>query len=61
VVEREMDDAVGIRGRGLQPADVGKVTAEHGGAKSGDGRGGRLGPGQAGDLVAGGDELGDDG
>ena len=56
-----MDDAVGTRGCGLHSAEVGKITAEHGGAQRGDGRSGRAGPGQAGDLVAGGDELGDDG
>jgi hypothetical protein len=61
VVEREMDDAVGACGRGPQPVEVGEVTAEHGGAQRGHRRGGRVGPGQAGDLVPGGDELGDDG
>ena len=61
VVEREVDHAVGIRGRLGQPVEVIKVTAVHGGAERGHGRGGLIGPREAGDVVSGGNEFGDDG
>ena len=57
---RDVDDAVGVRGRLLEPVEVLEVAATHLRAERGQRRRGRVRPGQAGDLVPGGDELGDD-
>src|ERR1700678_2942729 len=53
-------DAVGVRGRLLEPVEILEVAAAHLRAERGHRRRGRVRPGQAGDLVPGGDELGDD-
>ena len=57
---RDVDDAVGVRGRLLEPVEILEAAATHLRAERGQGRRGRVRPGQAGDLVPGGDELGDD-
>jgi hypothetical protein len=57
---RDVDDAVGTRGRLLEPVEILEVAATHLRAARGQRRRGRVRPGQAGDLVPGGDELGDD-
>ena len=61
VVVAEVDDAVGGRGAGAQAVEVVEVAAAHLGAERGDRRGGGVGAGEADDLVAGGEQLGDDG
>jgi hypothetical protein len=61
VLEREVDDAVGVRGRLRQPVEIVEVTPVCRGAERGHGRRGLLGSCQAGDVVPGGDELGNDG
>ena len=57
---RDVDDSVGVRGRLLEPVEILEVAAAHLRAERGHRRGGRVRPGQAGDLVPGGDELLDD-
>jgi hypothetical protein len=57
---RDVDDAVGVHSRLLEPIEVLKVAAAHLRAERGQRRRGRVRPGQAGDLVPGSDELGDD-
>src|ERR1700722_5314297 len=57
---RDVDDALGVRGRLLEPVEILKVAATHLRALRGQRRRGCVGPGQAGDLVPGGDELWDD-
>ncbi len=57
---RDVDDAVGVRGRLHEPFEILEVAAAHLRAERGHRRRGRVRPGQAGDLVPGGDELGDD-
>ncbi len=57
---RDVDDAVGVRGRLLEPVEVLEVAAAHLRAERGQRRGARVRPGEAGDLVPGGDELGND-
>jgi len=57
---RDMDDAVGLRGRRLEHIEVGNIPATHLSAECGYRRRGLVGPGQASDLVSGGDELGND-
>ncbi len=57
---RDVDDAVGVRGRLLEPVEILEAAATHLRAERGQGRRGRVRPRQAGDLVPGGDELGDD-
>ena len=57
---RDVDDAVGVRGRLLEPVEILKVAATHLRALRGQRRRGLVRPGQAGDLVPGGDEFGDD-
>jgi hypothetical protein len=57
---RDVDDAVGVHGRRLEPVEILEVAATHLRAERGHRRRGRVRPGQAGDLVPGGDELGDD-
>ena len=61
MVEREMDDAVGVRGRLGQVVQVIEVTPVHARAERGHGRRGGVGSRQAHDVVPGGDELRDDG
>jgi len=58
VVVAEVDDAVG--GRGPQHVEVGEAAAQRGGAEGLHRGGGRRGPGQAGDVVAGGQQRGGD-
>src|SRR4051812_41707027 len=55
-----MDDAVGVPGCFFEPVEILEVAATHRRAERGQGRRGRLRPGQAGDLVAGRDEFRDD-
>ena len=57
---RDVDDAVGVRGRLLEPVEIFEAAATHRRAERGQRRRGRVRPGQAGDLVPGGDEFGDD-
>ncbi len=52
----DVDDAVGVRGRLLEPVEILEAAATHRRAERGQGRRGRVRPGQAGDLVPGGDE-----
>jgi hypothetical protein len=60
VVEGEVDDRVSA-GRGLaQSVQVAQIAAAHPGAHGLYGSGRRLGPNEAGDLVSGLDQLGDD-
>jgi hypothetical protein len=61
VVEREMDDAVGVRGALGEPVEVIEVASVDRRAERGHGRRGRVGSREADDVVSGGDELGDDG
>ena len=56
----DVDDAVGVRGRLLEPVEILEAAATHLRAGRGQGRCGLVRPGQTGDLVSGGDELGDD-
>ena len=55
-----MDDAVGVRGRFFQPVKIFQAAATHCGTERGQGLSGGVRPGQAGDVVSGGDEFGDD-
>ena len=55
-----VDDSVGVRGRLLEPVEIFEAAATHRRAECGYGRRGFVGPGQAGDVVPGGDEFGDD-
>ncbi len=57
---RDVDDAVGVRGGLLEPVEIFEAAATHLRAECGHRRRGRVRPGQAGDLVPGGDEFGDD-
>ena len=57
---RDVDDTVRVRGRLHEPFKVLEVAAAHLRAERGDRRRSRVRPGQASDLVPGGDELGDD-
>jgi hypothetical protein len=57
---RDVDDTVGVGGRLLEPVEVLEVAATHLRAERGQRRRGGVRPGQAGDLVPGGNELGDD-
>jgi hypothetical protein len=57
---RDVDDAVGVRGRLLEPVEILEVAATHLRTECGHRRRGRVRPGQAGDFMSGGDELGDD-
>jgi hypothetical protein len=57
---RDVDDTVGVGGCLHEPVEILKVAAAHLGAESGHHRRSRVRPGQAGDLVPGRDELGDD-
>jgi hypothetical protein len=61
VLEGEVDDAVGRRGGGAQAFDVVEAAAVDLGAGRGDRLGRGVGAGEADDLVAGSEELGDDG
>jgi hypothetical protein len=61
VVERQVDDRVGIGGGLAQAGRVGEVAAAHFGAQRLDGGGRGVGPGQAGDVVPGPDQFGDHG
>ena len=61
VVEREMDNAVGVRGRLGEPVEIGEVTAVYRRAERGHGGRGRIGSREACDVVPRGDEFGDDG
>jgi hypothetical protein len=61
VVEGEVDHAVGVAGGGLQHFEVIEIAAAHLGAEGGDGRSGCLGAREADDLMAVGEEFGDDG
>ena len=56
-----MDHAVGLGGGGLQTVEVVEIAAAHLGAEGGDGFCGGIGAGQADDLVAVVEKLGDDG
>jgi hypothetical protein len=57
---RDVDDTVGVGGCLHEPFEVLEVTAAHLRATRGQRRRGGVRSGQAGDLVPGGDELGDD-
>src|ERR1700687_855139 len=57
---RDVDDAVGVRGRILEPVEILEAAETYLRALRGQCRRGRVRPGQPGDLVPGGDELGDD-
>ena len=61
MLEGQVDDAVGRRGAGAQAVEVVEAAAVHLGARGGDRLGRGVGAGEADDLVAGIDELGDDG
>ena len=61
VLEGEVDHAVGLGGGGLQTVEVVEIAAADLGAERGDGLGGGVGAGQADDLVAVVEKLGDDG
>jgi hypothetical protein len=56
----DVDDAVGVRDRLLEPVEVLEVAATHRRAERGQGLCGCVRPGQTGDVVPGGDQLGDD-
>jgi hypothetical protein len=56
----DVHDTVGVRGRFLEPVEVPEFAASHRRAERGQCGGGRVRPGEARDLVAGCDELGDD-
>jgi hypothetical protein len=57
---RDMDDTVGIRGRLHEPFEILEIAAAHLRSERGHRRRSRVRPGQAGDLVPGRNELGDD-
>ena len=57
---RNVEDAVGIRSRLLEPVEILEVAAAHLRAERGQCRRCRVRSGQAGDLVPGGDKLTDD-
>ena len=59
--EREVDDAVGLLRAGAQAVEVVEGAAMDLGAGGGDGFGRGVRTGEAEDLVAGLDQLGDDG
>ncbi|GAB3868017.1 hypothetical protein GCM10027610_123990 [Dactylosporangium cerinum] len=61
VLEREVDDRVGGRGAGAEAVQVVEAAVVDLGAGGGDGGGRGVRAGQAEDVVAGGDELGEDG
>src|SRR5690606_42068451 len=61
VLVGEADDAAGGLGAAAQGVAVVEVPAVEGGAETGDGGGRRVGAGETGHPVPGGDELGDDG
>jgi hypothetical protein len=56
-----MDDAVSSRSRLSEPVEIGEITGSGLGAQGFQGGGCRLGARKADDLVAGGEEFGDDG
>ncbi len=56
-----MDDAVGLSGGDRQTVEVVEITAADLGSDGGNGLGGCVGAGEADDLVAGDEKLGDDG
>src|SRR5207245_2389733 len=58
--ERDVDDAVRVRGRLLQQVEILEAAATDLRAERGQGRRGSIRPGQASDLVPSGDEPGDD-
>lgn len=57
---RDVDDAVGVRSGLLEPVEVLEVAAVDLRTERGQGRRGRVRPGQTGDLVPCGDEFGND-
>lgn len=57
---RDVDDAVGLRRRGLEPVEVSDIPASYLGAERRHRSRGRVRPGQANDLMSGRDELVDD-
>src|SRR4029079_4487870 len=57
---RDVDDAIGVPGRLLEPVEILEAAATHRRAERGQGRRGCARRGTAGDVVPGGDELGDD-
>src|SRR5699024_12764613 len=57
---RDVDDAVGVRGRCPEPVEILEVTATHLRAKHRYRRSGGIGAGQGTDLVAGGEGVGGD-
>ena len=61
VLEREVDDPVGRAGGGTQGLEVVEGAALRLGARRGEGISRGVGAGEPDDLMAGGDELGDDG
>ncbi len=61
VAEREVDDAVALGRRGAQHVKIADIAAADLGAGGGDGLGGRVGAGEAEDLVIGCEQLGHDG
>ena len=56
----DVDDAVGVCGRLLEPVEILEVAATHRRAERGQGLCGCVRPGQAGDVVPEGDQFGDD-
>ena len=61
MVEREMDDAVGVGGRHGDPVEVIKVTPVRRRSERGHGRRGRVRSGETDDIVSGSAEFGNDG
>ena len=61
VLEGEMDDAVGLSGGGRQTVEVVEIAAADLGAHGGNGLGRSVGAGEADDLVAVVEKLGNDG
>ncbi len=61
MLEGQVDDAVGLGGGGRQTVEVVEIAAAHLGAERRHGLGGGLRAGQADDLVAVVEQLGDDG
>ena len=57
---RDVDDAVGLRRRCLEPIEIGNISATHLRAERGHRGRGHVRAGQASDFVPGGDEIGDD-
>ena len=57
---RDVDDAIGVRGRFLESVEIFEAAATHRRAECGQGVCGCVRAGQAGDFVPGCDELGDD-